>query len=158
MLGHCTPVWRASLRMCKCSDTSLLQELWGMHFSKISDALHRWWTTAHLYEEQISIGVIAETQGHCEPVLRVLKSSPELRGMHFAKTSEAVHWWWVIAHLYEQRSSNHHRCDCSDTQPCCVPVLPSSTEQWEMHLPRPALQCISVGSLHTCMKSKSLQV
>ena len=65
---------------------------------------------------------------------------------------------FLLAHCIPVRRSNLHRCDCSDTQACCEPVLPSSTEMWEMHLPRPALQCISVGSLHTCMKNKSLQV
>ncbi len=52
-----------------------------MHLTKSSGALHWWWVTAHLYEQQIFIGVIAVTQGCCEPVL---KSSPEQCGMHFA--------------------------------------------------------------------------
>ena len=35
-----------------------------------SAAVHLSWFTAQLYEEQISIGVIAVTQACCEPVLQ----------------------------------------------------------------------------------------
>jgi len=56
--------------------------------------------TAHLYEEQISIGVIALTQACCEPVLQ---SSTEQWGMHFAQTSAALHFCWLTAHLYEEQ-------------------------------------------------------
>ena len=68
--------------------------------AKISVAVHWWWVFAHLYEQQIFIGVIAVTQCCCEPVLQ---SSTEQCGVHFAKISVAVHWWWVFAHLYEQQ-------------------------------------------------------
>ncbi len=36
---------------------------WGLHFALNLAAEHFWWVTAHLYEEQISIGVTAVT--HC---------------------------------------------------------------------------------------------
>ncbi len=35
-------------------------EQWGLHFALSSAALHWCWVTAHLYEEQISTGVVAE--------------------------------------------------------------------------------------------------
>ena len=120
-----------------------------MNFAQISAAVHSSWLTAHLYEEQISIGVIAVTQTCCEPVLQ---SSTEQWGMHFAQTSAAVHLSWLTAHLYEEQISIGV---IAVTQTCCEPVLQSSTEQWGMHLPRSVLQCIRAGSLHTCMKSKS---
>jgi hypothetical protein len=63
-----------------------------MHFANINAAVHEGWVIAHLYEHQIFTGVIAVTQGCCEPVL---KSSPELCEIHFAQTSAAVDWWWV---------------------------------------------------------------
>ena len=50
---------------------------WGMQFALLSAAVHGCCVTAHLYEEQISIGVIAETQTS-EPVLQ---SSTAQRGM-----------------------------------------------------------------------------
>ena len=114
----------------------------GKYICPSSIAVHFCWLTAYLYEDQ---------------------------NLH---RCVAVHFCWLTAHMYEEqistgviafllahcipvRRSNLYRCDCSDTQACCEPVLPSSTEQWEVHLPRPALQCISVGSLQTCMKIKS---
>ncbi len=45
-------------------------EQWEMQFAMPSAAVHGYWATAHLYEQQISIGVIAATQTSCEPVLR----------------------------------------------------------------------------------------
>jgi len=53
-----------------------------MRFTKTSVAVVWWWITAYLYEQQIFIGVTAVTQACCWPVL---KNSPELWGMHFAK-------------------------------------------------------------------------
>ena len=41
--------------------------------------------------------------------------------------------------------------------PCCQPALQSSTEHWGCILPRPVLQCIGVGSLHSCLNSKPSQ-
>ncbi len=43
---------------------------WGMHIAQISAAVHFCWLSAHLYEEQISVGAIAVTQACCEPVLQ----------------------------------------------------------------------------------------
>jgi len=36
-------------------------EQWGLHFALNRTALHSCWLTAHLYEEQTCIGVIAVT-------------------------------------------------------------------------------------------------
>ena len=120
-----------------------------MHFAQTSAAVHNCWLTAHLNEEQISIGVIAVTQACCEPVLQ---SSIEQREIHFAQTSAAVYICWFSPHLYEEQFPIGV---IAVIQACCEPVLQSSTEQWKCMLPRPVLQCISVGSIHTCMKSKS---
>ena len=114
-----------------------------MHFAQTSAAVHWCWVTAHLYEQQISIGVIALTQACCEPVLQ--SSSGQCVG-HLAQTSAAVHWCWVAAHLYEQQISIGV---IALTQACCEPVLQSSTGQCVGHLATPVLQCIGVGSLHT---------
>ncbi len=120
-----------------------------MHFANTSAAVHWWWVTAHLYEQQIFIGVIAVTQACCEPVLQ---SSTGQCVMHFANTSAAVHWWWVTAHLYEQQIFIGV---IAVTQASCEPVLQSSTDSVECILPRQVLQCIGGGSLHTFMSSKS---
>ncbi len=56
---------------------------WALHFALNSVAVHWWWVTAHLYEEQISIGGVAVTQACCEPDLQ---STTEQWGMHFAQT------------------------------------------------------------------------
>ena len=93
-----------------------------MNFAQISAAVHCCWLTAHLYEEQISIGVIAVTQTCCEPVLQ---SSTEQRGMHFAQISAAVHSSWLTAHLYEGQVFTGV---IAKTQACCELVLQSSTE------------------------------
>jgi len=53
-----------------------------------------------MYEQQISLGVIAVSRACCEPVLQ---SSTELWGLHFALNLAAVHWCWVTAHLYEEQ-------------------------------------------------------
>ena len=58
--------------------------------------------TAHLYEEQISIGVIAVAQACCEPVLQ---SNTEQQGSYIALTSAAVHWSCITAHLCEGQIS-----------------------------------------------------
>ena len=69
-----------------------------MQFALTSAAVHFCWVTAHLYEQQISISVIAVTHACCDPVLQ---SSTEQWGLHFAQTSAAVHFYWVTAHLCE---------------------------------------------------------
>jgi len=46
------------------------------------------------------IGVIAVSQGCCQAVLQ---SSIVQWRMHFAKNSAAVHWFRIIADLYEQQ-------------------------------------------------------
>ncbi len=81
-----------------------------MQFALPSAAVQCCCVTANLYEEQVSVGVIAVTQVSCEAVLQ---SSTEQRGMQFALPSAAVHcccvtahlylhvhWCWVTAHLY----------------------------------------------------------
>ena len=72
----------------------------GTRACKEQCAVHWCWVTAHLYEEQIFIGVIAVIQACCKPVLQ---SSNEQWGLHFALNSVAVHWCWVTAHLYEEQ-------------------------------------------------------
>jgi len=124
-------------------------EQWEMQFALLSVAVHGCCVTAHLYEEQISIGVIAVTQTSCEPVLQ---SSTAQRGMQFALLSAAVHFFCVMALLYEEQISISVTA-LSQTR--CEPELQSSTEQWKISLPCSVLQCISVESLHTYMKSKS---
>jgi len=60
----------------------------------------------------------------CQPVLH---SSTEQWGLNFAKTSAALQWWWVSAHLYAEQI-------CTGVsalvQACCQPGLQSSPEQW----------------------------
>ena len=73
-----------------------------MQFALPSAAVHFCCVTAHLYEEQISICVIAVTQTCCEPVLQ---STTEQWGMYFALTSAAVHVYWLSAHLYKEQVS-----------------------------------------------------
>ena len=66
--------------------------------------------------------------------------------MHFAKASAAVGSWQVTAHLYEQQIFIGA---IAVTQACCESVLQSSTDSGRCILPKPGLQCIGVGSLHT---------
>ena len=126
-------------------------EQWAMRFSQTSVAVHSCWLTAYLYEEQISIGVIAVTQACCEPFWQ---SSTKQWEMHFSQTSAAaVHFCWITAHLYEELfcigAFDLHKPAVSLS---CRAALNSGN----CILPRPVLQCISVGSLHTCMKSKPI--
>jgi len=80
-------------------------EQWEQHFAQGSAAVHWCWVTAHLYVEQILIGVTAVTQACCQAVLQ---SSTEQWGMQFASTSVAVHLCWITADLYiEQIFSNY---------------------------------------------------
>ena len=123
---------------------------WRLHFAKNSVAVHWCWVTAHLYKEHIFIGVIAVIQACCKPVLQ---SSTEQWGLHFALNSVAVHWCWVTAHLYEEQIFIGV---IAVIQACCKPVLHSSTKQWGLHFARTVIDCTGFGSLHTCMKSKSL--
>ncbi len=94
-----------------------------MHFAQTRDAVHFCWLTAHLYEEQISIGAVAVTQACCKPVLQ---STTEQWGMHFAQTRDAVRFCCLTAHLYEEQISIGA---IAVTQACCEPVLQSTTEQ-----------------------------
>jgi len=90
-------------------------------------ALHFCCLTAHLYEEQISIGAIAVTQACCEPVLQ---STTEQWGIDSAQTCAALHFCCLTAHLYEEQISIGA---IAVTQACCEPVLQSTVEQWGMH-------------------------
>ncbi len=74
-----------------------------MHFAKTSAAVHRFCITADLYEHHLFIGVIAVSQGCCQPVLQ---SSTEQWRMHFANNSAAVHWFWVTVDLYEEQPAH----------------------------------------------------
>ena len=91
-----------------------------MHFAQTSAAVHFCSFTAHLYEEQISIGVIAVTQACCEPVVQ---SSCEQWTLHIAQTSAPMHFCWLAAHLYEEEISIGV---IAETQACCAPVLQNS--------------------------------
>ncbi len=77
-------------------------EQWGSHFSLTSVAVHWCCIIAHLYEEQLSIGVFAVAQACCEPVLQ---SSTEQWGSYSSLTSAAVHWSCITALLYEEQIS-----------------------------------------------------
>ncbi len=61
--------------------------------------------------------------------------------MHFALTSAAGHWCWVTVYLYEEQIL---KGVITVTQPCCEPVLQSSTEQWEMHF------ALTSAAVHWC--------
>ncbi len=84
-------------------------EQWGIQFALSGAAVHFSCVTAHMYEQQISVGVIAVTQTSCEPVLQ---SSTEQWGIQLSLPSAAVHFCCVIAHLYEEQISIG--CNCSD--------------------------------------------
>ena len=58
--------------------------------------------TAHLYEQQISTGVVPAPHACCGPVLQ---SSSEQWGSFSALTSAAVLWCCITAHLYEEQIS-----------------------------------------------------
>ncbi len=73
-----------------------------LEFALTSAAVHWSCITAHLYEGEISIGVIAVAQACCEPGLQ---SSTEQQRSYFALTSAAVHWSCITAHLYEEQTS-----------------------------------------------------
>ena len=89
--------------------------------AKSSLALHCCWATAHLYQQQISIGVFAVSQACCQLVLH---SSTEQGAI--AKSSMALHCCWVTAHLYQQQISLGV---FAVAQACCQPLLHSRTEQ-----------------------------
>ncbi len=73
-------------------------------------------------------------------------------GMHFAQTTAAVHWCWVTSHLYEQQI---YIGLFALANACCQPALQSSTEQLRCFLTKSVLQCTGVGSLHSCLHSRS---
>ncbi len=74
----------------------------GSCLAMTSAAVHWCCITAHLCEDQVSIGVIAVTQASWE---LGLQSSTEQWGKHFAQTSAAVHFCWLTAYLYEEQIS-----------------------------------------------------
>ena len=77
-------------------------EQWGLQFALNSVAVHWCWLTAHLYEEQMSLGVVAVVPACCKPVLH---RRTEQWALQFALNSVAVHWCWVTAHQYEEQMS-----------------------------------------------------
>ncbi len=83
-------------------------------------------SVAHLYEEQIFMGVFTVTQDCCQ---LVLNSSNKQWEMQFAMDSAAVHCCQVIAHLYEEQIFIGV---FAVTQGCCQPVFNSSSECLEM--------------------------
>ena len=72
--------------------------------------------------------------------------------MHFAENSVAMFWCWVTEHLYEKQIFIGVS---AVIQASCDPVLQSRTEHWGLHFALNSLAVFGVGSLHTCMKSKS---
>ncbi len=73
--------------------------------------------------------------------------------MPFAESSVAVPGVGVTAHLYEEEIFIDV---LAVIQACCKPVLQSSPEHWGMPFAESSVAVPSgVGSLHTCMKSKS---
>ena len=94
--------------------------------------------TAHLCDEQISVGAIAVAQGCCEPVLQ---SSTEQQGSYFALSSAAMHWCCISAHLYEEQISIGA---IAVAQGCCEPVLQGSAEQQGSYF------ALSSAAMHWC--------
>ncbi len=92
-----------------------------------SAAVHWCCITAHLCEQQISIGVIAETQASCE---LGLQSSNEQWGSCLALTSAAVLWCCITAYLCEEQISIGLNAVIAVSQFCCQLGLQGSTEQW----------------------------
>ena len=68
------------------------------NFALKSAAMQFCWVAEHLYDEQTSIGVIAVTQGCCDPVLH---NSIEQWRLYFALKSAALHWRWVRVFHHE---------------------------------------------------------
>ena len=68
----CRPVGRGYLRKCiiRVCCKPVLQsstDQWALHFSLNNVAVHWWRVTAHVYEEQISMSVLAVIQPCCKP-------------------------------------------------------------------------------------------
>jgi hypothetical protein len=76
-------------------------EHWTSCFALTIAAVHWCCVIAQLYEEQISIGVIA--QACCEPDLQ---RDTEQWGSCFALNSAGVHWCCIAAHLWEEQIHN----------------------------------------------------
>ena len=122
--------------------------------AKSSVALHCCLVTAHLYQQQISIGVFAVAQACCQPLFH---SSTEQGAI--AKSSLALHCCLVTAHLYQQQISLGVFAVC---QACCQPLLHSSTEQGAMfqeplqlylQWPKPAVSLFCTAALSRGPKS-----
>ena len=79
-------------------------------FAKSSVARHWCWTTAHLCQEQISIGVFAATQACCQPVLH--SSSEQGATVLCQKQCGTA---LVLGHCTPVSRANLHRCICSNT-------------------------------------------
>ena len=73
---------------CSEPDSHSSTEQRGAYFALSSAAVHWYCITGQLYEEQISIGVIAVAQACSEPDLQ---SSTAQWGAYFALRSAAVH-------------------------------------------------------------------
>ena len=164
---HCTAV--GSLHTCTDSKPPQVYLQWPKpavslfctaalsrgQIAKSSVALHCCWVTAHLYQQQISIGVFAVAQACCQPLLH---SSTEQGAI--AKSSLALHCCWVTAHLYQQQISLGV---FAVAQACCQPGLPaalSRAQAWQL----PTEQCgtalllghctpVLTANLHRCICS-----
>jgi len=107
------------------------------------------WVSAELYEEQNFIGVIAVAKA-CYQAL--LQSSTEQWKLYFSKGTAAVYWCWDTAELYEEQTFigelHWHR-------PAVTLFCRAELSSGDRILPKAVLQCFGVGSLLSCMKSKT---
>ena len=142
-----------------CSEPDLQSSAaqWGSYFALTSAAVHWCCITVQLYEEQISLGVIAVAQACSEPALQ---SSAAQWESYFALTSAAVHWCCITVQLYEEQVSTGV---IAVAQACSEPDLQSSTALWESYFAMTSAAmhwcCITVqlyeeqvnfGAIHTC--------
>ena len=77
----------------------------------------------------------------------VLPIGTEQWGVHFYKTSVAVHWCWVTARLYEQQTFIGAT---AVTQCYCEPVLLISSDQWGKHFTKTSV------AVHWCWVTAQL--
>ena len=112
------------------------------------------WVTAHLYQQQISIGVFAVAQACCQLVLH---SSTEQGAIVQEQCGTAL----LLGHCTPVPTANLPRCICSKSwqgaiaQACCQ--LDSSTEQGAIAKSSVALHCCWVTA-HLYQQQISLSV
>ena len=110
-------------------------------------ALHWCRTTAHLYEDQISLRVFAVSQACCQPILH--------------SSSEDCIWPKAVWHctgvgpphtcMKTKSPYVYLQCHKRAVCLCCTAALSSD----HCNVPKAVWHCTGVGPLHTCMKTKS---